>query len=108
VDNKKITVTVYGREQICASCVGAPSSWETYEWLQAALNRKYKERFLAYEYIDIDKEQELEKHKKFIARMEEDDLFWPVILVNDEIVAEGIPHLKQVYKALEESGLELQ
>lgn len=108
MDNKQVTISVYGREQICANCVGAPSSWETYEWLQAAINRKYKGEFLDFEYIDIDKKQVIQKHKEFITKIEEDDLFWPVILVNDEIVSEGIPHLKQVYKALDENGLELQ
>lgn len=38
---KKVAIQVYGAEQICASCVGAPSSKDTFEWLKAALSRKY-------------------------------------------------------------------
>jgi len=54
MSNPKITITVYGREQICASCVGAPDSKETYEWLQAAIERKYSYDGVQYDYIDID------------------------------------------------------
>src|SRR5699024_8393670 len=84
------TITVYGAEQICPSCVGAQGSKDTYEWLQAAIGRKYVSDVITYEYIDIDEEQEDDKHQKFVNRVFEEDLFYPVVLVNDELVAEGI------------------
>jgi len=37
----KPQIEIYGTEVICASCVNAPSSKDTYEWLQAAIDRKY-------------------------------------------------------------------
>ncbi len=60
-----ILITVYGAEQICASCVGAPGSRDTYEWLQAAIGRKYIDDSINYEYVDIDNPPEIDKHKEF-------------------------------------------
>ena len=37
-------IEVFGADIICASCVNAPSSKDTYEWLQAAISRKYPEQ----------------------------------------------------------------
>lgn len=105
---QKVTITVYGAEQICASCVGAPGSRDTYEWLQAAIGRKYIEGPISYEYIDINQPSEDEKHQQFIDRIVEEDLFYPVVLVNDELVAEGIPRLKTVYQELDKHGIPLQ
>lgn len=99
----KYHITVYGREQICASCVGAPGSKETYEWLQAALNRRYDANDFSYDYIDMDEEPTSEKHRKMIEKMEEEDLFYPLVLLNDEIIAEGIPNAKKIFNAIESS-----
>ena len=41
MEKKKIEIQVYGAEQICASCVNLPSSKDTCEWLEAALQRKF-------------------------------------------------------------------
>lgn len=108
MSNKDITITIYGADQICASCVGAPGSKDTYEWLQAAIGRKYVDDHINYEYIDIDKPQEDEKHKQFVERIFEEDLFYPIVFVDDELVAEGIPRLKTIYQELDKHGIELQ
>ncbi|WP_083443570.1 YuzD family protein [Ornithinibacillus contaminans] len=100
MDKDKVIITVYGAEQICASCVGAPSSKDTYEWLQAAIARKYEVDQLEYEYVDINESQELKKHRDFIEKMVEEDMFYPIVFVNDEMVAEGIPRLKDIYAEL--------
>lgn len=105
---KSLLITVYGAEQICASCVGAPGSKDTYEWLQAAIGRKYVAEDIAYEYIDIDNPPEVEKHREFVKRIFDEDLFYPIVFVNDELVAEGIPRLKSIYKELDKHGVELQ
>ncbi len=102
----KIQIVVYGREQICASCIGAPGSKDTYEWLQAAIGRKYDSNRFLYEYIDMDGNQSGEKHQAMIEQMEEEDLFYPLVLMNGEIIAEGIPHLKQVFQAIDGIGIE--
>ncbi len=104
---KKVTITIYGAEQICASCVGAPGSKDTYEWLQAAVARKYDTNTVEYEYVDINEPPEIEKHKQFAQRVLTEDLFFPIVFVNDEMVAEGIPRLKTIYHALDTNGVEL-
>jgi disulfide oxidoreductase YuzD len=96
----KVNITVYGAEQICASCVGAPGSKDTFEWLQAAIARKYEDDTIQYEYVDINTPQESEKHQSFVERIIEEDLFYPIVMVNDEMIAEGIPRLKVIYEAL--------
>ncbi|MGQ0454629.1 DUF1462 family protein, partial [Bacillus sp. SS-TM] len=68
-----VNVQVYGTKVICASCVGMPSSTETFEWLQAAIGRKYEgqENKFNFEYIDFQEEQVLEvldKLRPFLLR----------------------------------------
>lgn len=98
-----VNVQVYGTKVICASCVGMPSSTETFEWLQAAIGRKYEgqDNKFNFEYIDFQEEQEDEEKKAFAERVVEEDLFYPVVLVNGEIVGEGNPRLKDVYEEIE-------
>ena len=98
-----VNVQVYGTKVICASCVGMPSSTETFEWLQAAIGRKYEgqENKFNFEYIDFQQEQEDKDKKAFAERVVEEDLFYPVVLVNGEIVGEGNPRLKDVYEEIE-------
>ncbi|MFD2045162.1 YuzD family protein [Ornithinibacillus salinisoli] len=103
-----VTITVYGANQICASCVGAPSSKDTYEWLQAAIGRKYLDESIRYEYIDINEPPEVEKHQKFAEQIMEEDLFYPIVFVNDDMVAEGIPRLKTIYQALDKHEIILK
>jgi len=107
MEKDSLVVTVYGRDQICASCVGAPGSKDTYEWLQAAIGRKYNTENVQYEYIDMDENNQPTKHKEMIEQMEEEDMFYPLVLMNDEIVAEGIPHLKAIFREIEARGIPL-
>ena len=44
----KISVVVYGADVICASCVNAPTSKDTYEWLQPLLKRKFPEHHFEF------------------------------------------------------------
>ncbi|MCP8969782.1 YuzD family protein [Ectobacillus ponti] len=94
-------ISVYGAKVLCASCVGAPSSIETFEWLQAAIGRKYPEQAFTYEYVDIFEPQEDADKQAFAERVVEEDLFYPVVLVNGEIAAEGIIRLQDVYREIE-------
>jgi disulfide oxidoreductase YuzD len=96
-------ISVYGAEIICASCVNAPSSKDTYEWLQAALGRKFKDNQFEFEYIDIHEPPAEARHKQFAELVIEDDLFYPVVLVDGEIAGEGIISLKAVTKAVEKA-----
>src|SRR5699024_832580 len=92
---------VYGRNQICASSVGAPSSWDTLEWLQAAIDSKYDTSKMNYEYIDMDKPEENEHEARFNEQMEEEDWLYPLVTLDGSIIAEGIPHIKKIYKAVD-------
>lgn len=105
---EKVLISVYGAEQICASCVGAPGSKDTYEWLQAAIGRKYADGELDYSYIDINQPQKDKQHSDFVERIFVEDLFYPIVFVNDELVAEGIPRLKTIYQALDKYQVPLQ
>lgn len=102
LSKNKIKITVYGAEQVCPSCVGAPDSLETYEWLQAAITRKYNNPNIVYEYVDIFEEQEEKLHQNFIEEIFNEDLFYPIIFVNEDLVAEGIPRIKPIYEKIEE------
>ena len=98
-----VNVQVYGTKVICASCVGMPSSTETFEWLQAAIGRKYEgqENKFNFEYIDFQEEQEDEDKKHSQSEYGGRFNLFPVVLVNGEIVGEGNPRLKDVYEEIE-------
>src|SRR5699024_12392225 len=107
MEKTNVKLTVYGAEQICASCVGAPGSKDTYEWLQAAIGRKYIDDPIQYEYIDMNNPPNVEKHQKFVERMIEDDLFYTLVIVNDEIDAVGISLLISILHVLVKHGIVL-
>ena len=96
-----VKISVYGAKVICASCVGMPSSTETFEWLQAAIGRKYPEQLFQFEYIDIFEQHNDFYKQLFAQRVVDEELFYPVVLVNDHIVGEGNPRLKDVYEEIE-------
>ncbi|EZH66063.1 disulfide oxidoreductase [Bacillaceae bacterium JMAK1] len=94
-----IEVVVYGAERKCASCVNLPSSKETMEWLEALLNRKYPEQSLSFEYIDI--EAPKSGYEQLANEIIEEDRFYPFITINDQVVAEGDPRVKTIYKTMD-------
>ncbi|MEI3611639.1 YuzD family protein [Pseudogracilibacillus sp. SO30301A] len=101
-----LKIEVYGRNQICASCVGAPGSKDTYEWLQAAISRKYGTDQFSYKYIDMDNpEQYAYKHQEMIKHIVKEDLFYPLILLDNDIISEGVPHLRTIFKTIEAKGI---
>ncbi|WP_188206585.1 YuzD family protein [Alkalibacillus aidingensis] len=102
---KQVELVVYGADVLCPSCVNLPSSKEQYEWLQAAISRKYGHDHVKYKYVDIYEPPEEEPYHHFATRVIEEDMFYPVVLVEDEIVGEGNPRLKTVYNALEKRGI---
>ena len=94
----KISVVVYGADIVCASCVNAPTSKDTFDWLQPLLKRKFPHHHFEFTYIDIEKDTEnLTDHdQQFIERIQEDELFYPLITMNDEYVADGYIQTKQI------------
>lgn len=101
--NERIVVEVYGAEQICASCVNLPSSRETAEWLEMALTRKYGSQ-VEIQYIDLFQPKN-DREQRFCEKILREDLWYPVVVIGEEIVAEGNPKLKQIYQLLEQQGI---
>ncbi|MBK3496167.1 YuzD family protein [Viridibacillus sp. YIM B01967] len=101
-----IAIEIYGASIMCASCVNAPSSKDTYEWLQAAINRKYPEQPYHITYIDIEHPTQNERHQQWADRINEDEFFYPLVLINNEVIGEGYIQLKPVFKELEKLGFE--
>jgi disulfide oxidoreductase YuzD len=101
---KEIEICVYGAETVCASCVRLPSAKETYEWLQAAISRKYPNQSFRISYIDIFNPPEEEEKKRFAQKVIDEDLFYPVVVIEGKIVGEGNPKLKAIYEEMEKYG----
>ncbi|WP_163526733.1 YuzD family protein [Halobacillus ihumii] len=106
MSNQKINLTVYGAEERCASCVNAPGSKETFEWLEAAITRKYGQGHVDFAYVDIHSEHHDKTDHEYVQQILNDELFYPLIIVNGEVAGEGIPRLKSVYGVLEQHGLQ--
>lgn len=104
-DQHSVRVEVYGADVKCASCVNAPGSRETYEWLQAAIGRKYNDSMVTYSYYDFQEGDQDGADPSIIQQLADDELFYPLVVVENEIVSEGDPWLKKVYKALDKNGL---
>lgn len=101
---KKVEIIVYGAEVICPSCVNLPSSKETCGWLDAAVARKFPEQPFTVSYVDIYNPPEDEEKKAFAEKVIGEDMFYPVVLIEGEIVGEGNPKLKTIYKEMEKHG----
>lgn len=97
-------IEVFGADITCTSCVNAPSSKDTYEWLQAAIDRKYPNQPYTIRYIDIEAPLEDEREASYAARIQEDEFFYPLVLINDEVVGEGYIQIKPVFQALDNLG----
>ena len=105
MSTKAPVIEVFGADIMCASCVNAPSSKDTYEWLQAAISRKYPNQDFSIRYIDIEGAIENERDQDFTNRIQEDEFFYPLVLINDEVVGEGYVQIKPIFAALENAGL---
>ncbi|MFC0559499.1 YuzD family protein [Halalkalibacter alkalisediminis] len=99
-----VKITVYGAEEKCASCIHLPSAKETMEWLEAAITRKFPETSFDFTYIDIDHPGEEEIDIKFAEAIKDDEYFYPLVVLEDEVVAEGNPKLKDIYGKIEQLG----
>ncbi len=95
-------IKVYGSEQPCPSCLHSPSSKETFEWLTAALTRKYPNQPITFNYIDI--EQPLLENDPFVDSIQNGDVFYPAVVLNGELVGEGNPQLKTIFAEMEKLG----
>lgn len=104
MEKKTVEIVVFGAEQLCPSCVNLPSSKETFEWLEAAIARKFADQPFSISYVDIYNPPDDEKKKDFAQRVIEEDMFYPVVLLEEKIVGEGNPKLKTIYAEMEKFG----
>lgn len=102
--NKTVLIEVFGAEVICASCANAPSSKDTYEWLDAAIARKYPEQHYKIEYIDIDSEVSDDRQSNIAEQVRNDEFFYPLVMIEEDMIGEGHIQLKPVFNALEKHG----
>jgi disulfide oxidoreductase YuzD len=100
----KVKIEIYGADVICASCVNAPSSKDTYEWLQAAIDRKYPGQSYDIEYIDINSEITDERQQSIAMQVQNDEFFYPLVMIDEEMIGEGYIQLKPVFTELEKHG----
>jgi disulfide oxidoreductase YuzD len=99
-----VEIVLYGAESLCPSCVHLPSSKETYEWLQAAIARKFPNQSFQMTYVDIHQPPEVQEKQSFAKRVMDEDLFYPVVVIKDKIVGEGNPRLKTIFSEMEKYG----
>lgn len=99
-------IEVFGADVLCASCVNAPSSKDTYEWLEAAIKRKYPNQPFTIRYIDINEPLTDKRDQEYAERIHNDEYFYPLVLINNEVVGEGYIQIQPVFKALEKLGFE--
>ena len=104
MDNNILSIEIFGSDIVCASCVNAPSSKDTYEWLQAAIDRKYPNQTYKISYIDIQQPIDNERQQDLANRVLDDEFFYPLVLINGEVVGEGYIQLKPVFTELEKRG----
>ena len=104
MNNSIPVIEIFGADIICASCVNAPSSKDTYEWLEAAITRKYPNHPFTIRYIDIESPLTDAREQDYALRIQQDDFFYPLVLINDEVVGEGYIQLKSVTDKLESLG----
>ncbi|PLR92627.1 YuzD family protein [Bacillus sp. T33-2] len=101
---KEVEIIVYGADQLCPSCVNLPSSKETYDWLEAAISRKFAGQPFKISYVDIYNPPNDEHRQSFARRVIEEDMFYPVVLLEDRVVGEGNPRLKTIFAEMEKYG----
>lgn len=99
-------LTVYGAEDVCASCVQAPPAKATAEWLQAALARKFDGTVLV-RYIDVN-QPETEEDRTYCAKIIADDYFYPLVVSGGKVLGEGYVALKPIVHYCIENGMHLQ
>lgn len=104
MEKKILSIEIFGANNVCASCVNAPTSKDTYEWLQAAIDRKYPNQLYKITYIDIQKPIDNERQQDFANRVLDDEFFYPLVMIEGEIVGEGYIQLKPVFAELEKYG----
>lgn len=101
---QEVEIVLYGAETLCPSCVNLPSSKETYEWLEAAIARKFPSQPFKMTYVDIHQPAGESDKVDFAKKVIEEDMFYPVVVIKEKVVGEGNPRLKTIFAELEKFG----
>ncbi|MFX3675354.1 MAG: YuzD family protein [Paenisporosarcina sp.] len=104
MEKQPLLIEIFGADIICASCVNAPTSKDTFEWLQAAINRKYPKQPFQITYIDIQKPIDNARQQEIANRVLDEEFFYPLVLIEGEVVGEGYIQIKPVFTELEKHG----
>jgi disulfide oxidoreductase YuzD len=104
MEKKTLSIEIFGADIACASCVNAPTSKDTYEWLQAAIDRKYPNQLYKITYIDIQQPIDNERQQDIANRVLDDEFFYPLVMIEGEVVGEGNIQLNPVFAELEKNG----
>ena len=104
MEKKTVSIEIFGADVVCASCVNAPTSKDTYEWLQAAIDRKYPNHPYTITYIDIQQPIDNERQQVIANRVLEEEFFYPLVMIDEEVIGEGYIQLNPVFTKLETLG----
>ncbi|WP_438312185.1 YuzD family protein [Sporosarcina sp. FA9] len=104
MSKNNILVEIYGADIICASCVNSPSSKDTYEWLQAAIGRKYPNQPYTIKYIDIESSITDEREKGIAQQILDDEYFFPLVMIDGKMIGEGHISLKPIFSEFDKQG----
>ena len=99
-----ISIEIFGANVICASCVNAPSSKDTFEWLEAAISGKYPNQNFEIEYIDINSDITNDRLKRIAKQVQNDEYFYPLVMIDEVMIGEGHIQLKPIFAELEKHG----
>ncbi|MDP4085647.1 MAG: YuzD family protein [Bacillota bacterium] len=104
IQEQGVEIIIYGAEQLCPSCVNLPSSKETYEWLDAAIGRKFPNQSFKISYVDIFNPPSEKEKQDFSVKVIKEEMFYPVVVIEGKIVGEGNPRLKTIFSELQKHG----
>jgi disulfide oxidoreductase YuzD len=104
MENNEVEIILYGAEQLCPSCVHLPSSKETFEWLEAAVARKFPNQPFTLTYVDIHQPPDESGKQSFAKRVILEDMIYPVVVIKEKVIDEGNPRLKNIFAELEKYG----
>lgn len=99
----KFVVNVYGREVAPAGDVNMPDHRAVCKQLQHTLQNKFPEDDFYCNHIDMDAVDNLTDHdENLIEQIDNDDLSYPLVTINDEIVDHGDVKTENVVMCLEQ------
>lgn len=104
MERKQLEIFVYGAEQVCPSCVSLPSSKETCDWLEAAISRKFPSQPFTLTYVDIFNPPSDSLKQQFSEKIIKEELFYPVVVIEGKVIAEGNPRLKVIFAEMTKYG----